>query len=511
MENKILLAKRQEPANPSHIGNPLLEALFDQLSAEEFYKYIVQGGPLKRREILSLDPRIRSQHLDDIRVNFLIPNRRLYSVYELIHSSINNSYALRNPLKNPIKSNVQRDYRDFTTQLKNNFEPTFSSSSMIVGVSGIGKTTSINLVSALFPPALLHTDINGETITQIPIVKIECPKDGSIKDLCRYFFIELDRILGQRRYELEYIQKRDNANDRVVAMSKLVAAHCVGVLIVDEIQHLSQAKSGGRETMLNFFLNLDNTLHIPIIVVGTPETIELFSEKQRLRRRFTAGAAFKWDRLPNDYEWNTIIKQLFKYQYTEEEADPLVNWSSIFYNHALGIIDRAIKIFISAQKLAFKIQAKSITIDIVDKAVKNTLWIDEDIFQSIREGKLNLSRAQDLFLPEEETDKMENYRLINIQNQLLDFKIPENFSFPLIEGLINKDPIASDTEIAFEIIKSYNLDNEKSRVNSPNKSIKLKTNHVNGDLRKCDPNDTSALHKQLKDLGVLADLENYMI
>lgn len=510
MESKIYTAERQKPANPSHIGNPLLESLFDQFTAEKFYEILVKKGPLSRDEVLDMEPSIRAQFLDEIRVKFLIPNRRLYSVYELIHSSINNSYALRNPVKNSIKSNIQRDYRDFANRLTDNFAPTFSNSSMIVGVSGIGKTTAINIVSALFPPALQHVDIEGESFIQIPIVKIECPKDGSIKDLCRYFFIELDRILGRKKYELEYCKSRDNASDRVVAMSKLVAAHCVGILIVDEIQHLNQAKSGGHEAMLNFFLNLDNTLHIPILVVGTPETIDLFSEKQRLRRRFTAGAAFKWDRLPNDHEWNIIIKQLFKYQYTEELANPNVDWASLFYSHALGIIDRAIKIFISAQKLAFKIQAKSITIDIVNKVVKNTLWIDEGVFDDLRKGKLNQSRAIDLFLPHEKTDRQENYRSINIKNELLDFDIPENFSFPLIEELIQTNPNDTDTEIAFKIIKAYRQEIDKSKIKAT-KQIKLKPNYQKGDLRKCDAEEPSTLHQQLIDLNVIAKLQDYMI
>lgn len=508
--SKIYPADRRQPSNPSHVGNPLIEALFDQLTPKEFYKILARRSPLSRDEVLKMEPFIRAQFLDSIRAGFIVPNRRLYNVYELIHSSINNSYALRNPLKNSIKSNIQRDYRDFASQLTDNYEPTCSNSSMIMGISGIGKTTSVNIVSAFFPPALQHTDVDGESFIQIPIVKIECPKDGSIKDLCRYFFIELDRILGRKKYEIEYCRNRDNASDRVVAMSKLVAAHCVGVLIVDEIQHLSKAKSGGHEAMLNFFLNLDNTLHIPIVVVGTPESIDLFSEKQRLRRRFTAGAAFKWDRLPNDEEWNTIIKELFKYQYTVEQADPNVDWASLFYFRSQGVIDRAIKIFISAQKLAFKIQAKAITIDIVNKVVENTLWIDKDIFIDLSKGKLNQSRAMDLFLPEDKTDRKENYRMINIQNELIDFKIPENFSFPLIEDLINANPSDTDAEISFKIIKAFRQENEKSKTNSV-KQIKLKPNYLEGDLRKCNTDDPSAIHQQLVDLNVIAQLQDYMI
>jgi len=45
----------------------------------------------------------------------------------------------------------------------------------------------------------------------------------------------------------------------MVKMSTLAHTHGLGLLIIDEIQHLSQAKSGGSEKMLNFFVTLVNT------------------------------------------------------------------------------------------------------------------------------------------------------------------------------------------------------------------------------------------------------------
>ena len=45
--------------------------------------------------------------------------------------------------------------------------------------------------------------------------------------------------------------------------------HCLGLLVIDEIQHLNQAKSGGAEKMLNFFLQLMNTLGLPVVLIGT--------------------------------------------------------------------------------------------------------------------------------------------------------------------------------------------------------------------------------------------------
>ena len=116
----------------------------------------------------------------------------------------------------------------------------------------------------------------------------------------------------------------------------------------------------------------------------------------------------------------------------------------------------------------------------------------------------------DLFLPHEKTDRQENYRSINIKNELLDFDIPENFSFPLIEDLIQTNPNDTDTEIAFKIIKAYRQEIDKSKIKAT-KQIKLKPNYQKGDLRKCDAEEPSTLHQQLIDLNVIAKLQDYMI
>ncbi|MEQ8472080.1 MAG: ATP-binding protein [Marinoscillum sp.] len=501
--DQIVDAIQRTPKDPSHIGNPLLENLFDFLSPQEFFKILIDQTPRTRAEILEIERDIRPHFLDEMIDKFLVPNRRLYQVYELIHSSINASYKLRNPIENSIKSNLRQDFK---TLFKDNYQSTFSKSSLLVGISGIGKTTSINVACALFKKAIRHTNTE-EPLIQIPIIKIECPKDGSLKDLCRYFFIEVDNILGTS-YEHEYCKPRDNASDRVIAMSKLVAAHCVGTLIVDEIQHLNQTKSGGSDTMLNFFLHLDNTLHIPILIVGTPEALELFSEKQRLRRRFTAGAGLKWDKLPHDAEWSMIIKHLFKYQYTDELANININWADIFYFYSQGIIDRAIKLFVSSQKWAFSINAKSLTIEIINKVVAEMMWLDEPMFKNIRDRNLNISKASDMMLPDDVSDFKSNYRLVNIQNELEDFNIPKNFYYPMLESSILKNPSLSDNEIAYSIIKKY----RSNPANSSESIVKrqLTSNYIDGDLRKIKASNQEELHKELLEQGDIVNLSEFM-
>ena len=39
-----------------------------------------------------------------------------------------------------------------------------------------------------------------------------------------------------------------------------ISRYLVGILVIDEIQHLSEAKGGGSDKMLNFFVTLVNTI-----------------------------------------------------------------------------------------------------------------------------------------------------------------------------------------------------------------------------------------------------------
>ena len=51
-------------------------------------------------------------------------------------------------------------------------------------------------------------------------------------------------------------------------MSQIANVHAIGVLIIDEIQHLSMSKSGGVEKMLNFFVTLVNVIGLPVVMIG---------------------------------------------------------------------------------------------------------------------------------------------------------------------------------------------------------------------------------------------------
>src|SRR5262245_42655258 len=80
-------------------------------------------------------------------------------------------------------------------------------------------------------------------------------------------------------------------------MARVASLHCLGMLVIDEIQNLSEAKSGSSARMLNFFVQLENTIGVPFILIGTPMAIQALSGEFRQARRATEQGGVYWERM----------------------------------------------------------------------------------------------------------------------------------------------------------------------------------------------------------------------
>ena len=186
----------------------------------------------------------------------------------------------------------------------------------IIGMSGVGKTTSIEAILALYPQVIFHSHYHDHdfNFTQIVWLKQNCPFDGSVKGLCLNFFQAVDDLLGTRYYD-NYASGRKTVDELLPRMALVASLHSIGVLVIDEIQHLSQAKSGGSGKMLNFFVQLINTIGLPVVLVGTYKAISLLSGEFRQTRRGTGQGDLVWDRMKNDDDWKWFVNCLWGYQY----------------------------------------------------------------------------------------------------------------------------------------------------------------------------------------------------
>jgi|SRR5437764_7546829 len=94
----------------------------------------------------------------------------------------------------------------------------------------------------------------------------------------------------------------------IAGMARVAANHCLGLLVIDEIQDLSEARSGGDITMVNFFVHLENAIGVPFAFIGTQAAIPLLSGQFRQTRRVSEQGYITWDRMS---EVELGIEELF--------------------------------------------------------------------------------------------------------------------------------------------------------------------------------------------------------
>jgi ABC-type glutathione transport system ATPase component len=178
--NEIHEAVYVKSDNPDHEDNPLIEAVPRLNNIKDYFQYCASNSIHTREEAIGKPYHIRKDYLGQLQRDFVLPNYGIWDVYQMIVNALFTSYSSRNPIKQNTTEKVIRDYRDLLQIKGLSTKVAVSNSCSLFGISGIGKTTAVNLAISTFPKAILHKNLECENFIQIPIVKVECPKDGSL-------------------------------------------------------------------------------------------------------------------------------------------------------------------------------------------------------------------------------------------------------------------------------------------------------------------------------------------
>ena len=314
-------------------------------------------------------------------------------IEQRISRSIRQGYVNRNPMT---PQYVRRLKQCGDAAKDNSFEPvdfrSVRSTAMgftMIGMSGVGKTTAIERVMSLYPQYITHTKYNRKPfyLKQVVWLKLDCPYDGSIKGLCLNFFSELDKILDSG-YAKNFTASRNTVDTMLVKMAHLSSTHGLGLLIIDEIQHLSQAKSGGSEKMLNFFVTLVNTIGVPVVLIGTPKALPILQSEFRQARRGSGQGDLIWNRMQNDESWEIMLRSMWKYQWTQIKCLFTEEMKNTLYDETQGIIDLAVKLYGIAQIKAIYEGTENITPAIIHESASESLQLVKPMLNALRSGDM---------------------------------------------------------------------------------------------------------------------------
>lgn len=230
---------------------------------------------------------------------------------------------------------------------------TQAASGSVLGVPGIGKTSTIRRALETMPQVIEHTEYMGQPFycKQVLYLRIECPSDCSVKTLALNLVAALDRAIGSD-YLRQLISLRSIAASAVATQVKILCmTHHVGLLLVDEIQNAVETARKNRQIkpLLKFLVELTNDTATAVYFVGTPVAEQLFTCQEHLRRR-TRGIRLL--PLKPDGTYRRFLEQLWPYQFTTQQAPLTEKLANKLFDHSGGIPAYIIKIFQEAQAQA---------------------------------------------------------------------------------------------------------------------------------------------------------------
>jgi len=370
-------------------NNPLIEALPDIWSINEVVDMLSHNEGHHDGE-RQLDAHYRLHCILRL-FRYFQPLREHVDIEQRFSRCIRQGYLHRNPLLPEYAKSLAQGYevikskKDYT-YLKS-FHPT-ASGFTIIGLSGVGKTSAVTNILNLYPQFIEHTAYQGVPLVlkQVVWLKLDCPHDGSVKGLCMEFFYAMDRAIGTNYFEM-YGKRPTTIDILMIRMAQIARLHCLGVLVIDEIQHLSLAKGGGSEKMLNFFVTLVNTIGVPVVLIGTSKAKSILQGDFRQARRSSGQqGSLIWNRMENDAAWDTFVLSMWENQWTKNIVALTDELKNALYYESQGIVDIAVKLYAMVQIRAIALGMEIFASSDFRTAASECLGLVQPILDALRSG-----------------------------------------------------------------------------------------------------------------------------
>jgi uncharacterized protein related to proFAR isomerase len=241
-------------------------------------------------------------------------------------------------------------------------------SAATIGMSGMGKTSTTERILNLYPQLIIHE--RPYNTYQVVWVKLDCPVRGSLKSLCLRFFNAMDKILDTK-YEQMYQSK--SLDIMLSMMADVADRHYLGLIVIDEIQHLVGAKGTGERDMLNFLVTMNNVVKVPVLLIGTPNARKLLGLDFRQCRRMDGENLPDWKRIPNDKHWKFFVEGFWRLNWLRGEQELTQELIDAFHKESQGIIDVVLKLYAAAHYRAMLTKTEKITEEDIEFVAKNNI------------------------------------------------------------------------------------------------------------------------------------------
>lgn len=531
---KLPIAQYIDAEIEEYLNHPLINAL-PPINSPQDTAQMLNRYPIVGDAEINLPGHIRRHAMMRILDQFLYPTKSHLQLEQMISGMIRRGYLSRNIADRAYQRNLDDAGRtDFQVASRNAGNEALASS--VIGCSGTGKSTAVEAILRSYPQAIYHPEYQH---TQLVWLKVECPHDGSVKNLCTNFFRAVDDALGTD-YQPLYAKARSSAESMLGDIARVAALHSVGLLVIDEIQHLEKSRSGGAGKMLNFFVTLTNVIKVPVLFIGTPKALELFTPTMRSARRATQFGSLNWNRFSRtegsgpDGEWERFIKRLWKLQWFRAPTPLTQPMSDLFWEYTQGIAHIAVALFYLCQARAVMAGREVIDQVLVTKVFNEELSMIHPMINALRSGREEkILQYADLDVPKESIRVLGQYVSdVQLESDTPDFSKEKSGSETpqmkltsmLVQMGVGKDiaPVVAEQAIAekpdadlFGLVAHIRDLQDRDKVSHSAKKAKSKAEVLRpaflpNDLRLLRDDDPQVSYENMKNSGVIIELAAYL-
>lgn len=454
-------------------NNPYIKALPDIISKEKIVRELLFKPPIRKQELV-LQKEFKLSILPRIYKAFQ-PLPIHIKIWNMINNLIRQGYIARNPFNHNFKKYSNKIGNEIINKTYNldvneSFRTT-AQCGLLIGVSGMGKTTSVQRVLSKISQVIVHNEYEGVNFNQLQVtwLKLEAPANGSIKSLTLQFFTKIDSLLGTNNMR-RYVSRGYSVDIMIPIMGQIANNVGLGLLIIDELQHLDK----GEKKVMNYFVTLMNSFGVPLLLIGTPACYSMLQQEMRIARRVSGSGAVIFNPMKNDREFEIFIKGIWRYQWIirpTKLSKPIID---TFFEKTQGICDLVVKLFVNAQRMAIEKGVEEITVDLLNRIWEKEFVILEPMLQAIRSN--NIAKKM----------KFEDIKEIEIANSSEDTK-------------------------RTTVFKRDNLEESKPKI-TPNKKIKI-SELEKTDLRRIvleGKKNNKSEYESLMESGIIVRLDDIL-
>lgn len=358
-------AKYHEAILPEHQGNPFIEAL----PPKQDYNYLINSFthyPEYEEEVRNSAPLVREEYTSRLKT-LRQPLPIYYDCFRAIESAIKHGYSAKNPL-----SPTTTQYLHYPVDEKPNiaphtgfFEPKGDGLTLI-GDSGVGKSSMLEQLLNYFPSVIEHRIYKRkkmEHTTQVVWIKVDCPNNSSVRDLC-------EEILSCLNIAMKVHSQPEKTIGKLVRqIEQRIKSSFLGILVIDEMQRLEFKRTGGENNLLNFLHNLMNKLGVPIFFCANPPFHKTLAVTLKAARRAESAGYFVMHPLERDDPWwQAFIEELWTLQWTNKETKLTDILNDKLHSLSVGNLDLAHRIYKKAQSLVIGTPDETISEAVLDQA-----------------------------------------------------------------------------------------------------------------------------------------------